>query len=260
VERKVQGEFTWVDLAAKDLEGQTIFYEDLFGWRHTDVPTDVGPIYRMFQKNGQTVAGASQTSPDMAVAGVPTMWNTYIAADDVDAVAARAVELGGQIAMPAMDVMDQGRMVGIQDPTGATVFFWKASAHNGAQLFGDPGSLGWSELNTRDPGQAIAFYGELIGWKIEPLDAGTGPYWQVSVNGTGEGGIQPMPDMVPPQVPAYWLVYFGTEDARAAAERAKSLGATAQMEPMEVPGMLIFDVLADPAGATFALLQPLSPA
>lgn len=260
MQRTMQGEFTWIDLMAKDLESQTTFYEDLFGWRHTDIPTDVGPIYRMFQKDGQTVAGASQMSPDMAAAGVPTMWNTYIAADDLDAIANKAVELGGQIAMPAMDVMDQGRMVGIQDPTGATVFLWKASAHNGAQLFMAPGSLSWSELNTRDPEKAGAFYTELLGWKLEPLTAGTGPYWQITVNGTGEGGILPIPGMVPPEVPAYWLVYFGATDVRAMTERARSLGASTMLEPTEVPDMLIFAVLADPAGATFALLQPFGPA
>jgi uncharacterized protein len=255
MERTKQGEFTWVDLAAKDLDAQTRFYEGLFGWTHTDLPTDVGPIYRMFAMDGATVAGASQMNPDMEAGGMPSMWNTYIAAADVDALAARAVELGGKIVMPAMDVMQEGRMVGIQDPTGATFFLWKAIGHNGAQKFMEPGSLAWSDLTTRDPGKAAAFYTALLGWDIALLEAPGQPYWQIKVDGTGEGGIMGMPEQAPPEMPANWIPYFGVTDARAMTEKAKSLGASVMMEPTEVPGMLIFAVIGDPAGAPFSILQ-----
>jgi uncharacterized protein len=257
MERLKQGEFTWVDLAAKDLDAQSRFYEGLFGWTHEDIPVPGDGLYRMFALDGATVAGAAPMSPEMEDSGMPSMWNTYIAADDVDAMAARAAELGGKVVMPAMDVMDQGRMAGIQDPTGGTVFFWKAMTHTGAQTFMEAGSVSWSELSTRDPAKAIEFYTSLLGWQIDPLDAGPTPYWQIKIDGTGEGGIMPMPQGMPAEMPAFWLAYFGATDARAATDKAKSLGATVQLEPTEVPGMLIFSVLADPAGATFAILQGL---
>ena len=44
---------------------------------------------------------------------------TYIGVDDVDANAARAVELGGTIIRPPMDIPNTGRFAVIQDPTGA---------------------------------------------------------------------------------------------------------------------------------------------
>jgi predicted enzyme related to lactoylglutathione lyase len=40
---------------------------------------------------------------------------------------------------------------------------------------------------------------------------------------------------------------------------AKELGATVVAGPTQVGGMLIFAVVADPAGATFALLKGLKP-
>jgi predicted enzyme related to lactoylglutathione lyase len=83
------------------------------------------------------------------------------------------------------------------------------------------------------------------------------PYWQIDIGGAGEGGIMPMPDMVPPEVPAYWLDYFGTADIAASIAKAKELGATVTVEPAAVGGMVSFAVLEDPAGATFALMQPL---
>jgi len=259
MERTKQGEFAWLDLSAGDLAAQTVFYEDLFGWTHEDIPTGEGrPDYRMFSKDGATVGGAMPISPDMAAAGVPTMWNTYIAVDDADAAAARAVDLGGRIIMPAMDVMDMGRMVGIQDPTGGSVFLWHNSKPTETMRYFAPGTLGWNDLSTRDPGAAAAFFSELLGWQIKELDNSPMPYWQISIDGQGEGGIMPMPEMVPPEVPAYWLVYFGAQDARSQHARAVFLGATSLVEPTEIADMLVWSVLADPAGATFALMQALT--
>ena len=82
-------------------------------------------------------------------------------------------------------------------------------------------------------------------------------YWQVNIDGVGEGGIMPMPDMVPAEVRAFWTPYFGTVDAEASVAKAIELGGIAQGPPVQVGDMLIYAVLADPAGATFCLLQPL---
>jgi hypothetical protein len=256
MERTKLGEFCWIDLIAAGLESQTAFYEALFGWTHVDTPTDIGPIYRQFHLGEQLVAGASQRSEEMAAQGVPTMWNLYIATEDADAMAQRAVELGGQVAMPAMDVMQEGRMVGIMDPSGGAVFFWQAGRHKGASLFGVPGSLTWNDLNTRDPEGAAAFFRQLLPWQIERGPSEDVPYWQITVDGMPEGGIMAMPPMIPEQVPPHWLVYFGAEDVPATMARASELGGKAQMEPMTVEGVE-FGVLSDPQGATFAVMKPM---
>jgi len=257
MERIKQGEFTWTDLAAKDLDAQSHFYESLFGWHHTDVPMDDGTVYRMFAIDGQTVGGAAQMRPEMAAQGVPSMWNTYVAVDDVDAVTDKAVQLGGKVVVPPMDVMERGRMAGIKDPTGGVLYLWKSYRPDAAETYGVPGALAWSDLETREPEKAAAFYKALFGWDIQSLNEGPMPYWQVNVDGQGEGGIMPMPEMVPPGAPAFWIDYFGTSDMGASVTKAESLGATALAPPMEVGGMVSFAVLADPSGATFALMQPL---
>jgi predicted enzyme related to lactoylglutathione lyase len=156
--------------------------------------------------------------------------------------------------------MGEGRMVGIEDTVGASFFFWKSIGDNVAQLFMDPGSVSWNELETRDAEKASAFYASLLGWKIEPLDYEGAPYWQINVDGKGQGGIMPMGEQIPSEVPSNWLVYFGVDDAREATEKAKSLGAKAMTEPTDVPGMLVFSVLTDPYGATFAIMTPVMPA
>lgn len=250
------GEFTWIDLAAKDLEAQSEFYEALFGWTHRDLPTTQGPIYRTFVLGESVVAGAAAMSPDFESRGMPTTWNLYIATPDLNEVVSRALDLGGNIFMPAMDVMDQGRMVGITDPTGGMVFFWQPQKHEGADLFFLPGSLIWTDLNTRDPQGAAQFFSALLGWEVRPGGGGEMPYWIVSVNDQPQGGIMPMPEELPTEVPAHWLVYFGVEDAEAAAEKARSLGATVEAGPMEAGGMS-FAVLSDPLGAVFAIMTPM---
>jgi predicted enzyme related to lactoylglutathione lyase len=257
MERSKTGEFNWVDLSARDLESQSAFYEALLGWSHTDLTFADGMAYRMFKVDGHTVAGMSQMPADFIAQGRPSAWNTYVATDDVDATVAKAADLGGTVIMPAMDVPDSGRWAGVQDPTGAYIFFWKPLRVDDTMEYMLPGTLSWNDLGTRDPKGAIDFYSKLLGWDIQPLEAGPMPYWVVNVDGQGEGGIMPMPDMVPAEVPAYWLPYFGAADVTASVAKAVELGASVLSEPMEVPNMVKFSVLADPAGATFALMQPL---
>jgi predicted enzyme related to lactoylglutathione lyase len=257
VERTKQGEFNWVDLSAGQFEKQGEFYEALFGWSHMDVPFGEGMTYRMFKADGHTVGGMSQLSPDVAAKGQPSAWNIYVAVDDVDATVAEAAELGGAVAIPAMDVPGSGRMAAVEDPTGAHIFFWKPLNPDPSMEYMQPGMLSWNDLSTRDPQKAIDFYSKLLRWDIRPMEGGAMPYWSVSIDGQGEGGIMAMPDMVPAEMPAYWLAYFGTADLPASVERAKALGAAVLSGPMEVPNMVAFAVLADPVGAVFALMQPL---
>jgi predicted enzyme related to lactoylglutathione lyase len=259
VERTKTGEFNWVDLSATDVEGQTRFYEGLLGWTHADMPMGPDMTYRMFKTGDHDVAGIMALSPEQAKMGAPTAWNTYIHADDIDATVAKAAGLGAQVIMPPMDVPGTGRMAGIQDPTGAYIFFWKPLRADDTMEYGPVGTLGWNELDTRDPQKAIDFYTQLLGWKIESTPSPTFQYWQVNVDGQGEAGIMPMPEMVPPEVPSFWLPYFTVADAKASTAKAAELGGRVVAGPMEVPGMLWFSVLADPQGASFAVMQPLMP-
>jgi predicted enzyme related to lactoylglutathione lyase len=254
MDRHKPGHFSWIDLTAKDVEAQSRFYENLFGWTYRDEPTDMGPPYRMFMRDGKDVTGVGPMPPDMEAAGMPPMWSTYIGVDDADAVIAKAAELGGQVTMPLMEVPDFGRMVGISDPTGATVFFWQPTGYPGAAVYGVHGSLVWNDLNTRDLAAAADFYEALLGWEVDRSGENDPDYWSISIDGQPEGGMMFMGEQFPAEVPAHWLVYFAVDDARATVEKAVELGGRAEMEPMEIP-VCVFCVLSDPAGATFAIMQ-----
>jgi predicted enzyme related to lactoylglutathione lyase len=257
MERMKLGEITWTDLQATDIRKQADFYEALFGWTHEDVPTMEGmPDYRMFYKDGVVVAGGTPMGRDMQAAGTPSFWAVYIATPDLDATVAAAERLGGQIIMPAMDVLESGRMVAIADPTGGGVFFWQARNHKGAGAFGEPGTISWADLSTRDPEAAVKFFTELFGWKFETMSDPI-PYWQFNVDGEGQGGVMGMPEMLGPDARPFWTIYFGVDDIAVGTARAEELGATVVSPAVAIGGGMAFSVLSDPSGAAFALLGPM---
>ena len=256
MERTKLGELTWTDLQAVDLDKQSPFYEALFGWTFEDMPTGENtPDYRMYYKDGVVVAGGNHMSPDMKAAGMPSFWAVYIASPDAAATAAKALELGGKVIMPLMDVLDSGRMVAIADPEGGSIFIWQKVTFAGAGAFMDkPGTIGWADLSSRDPEAAAAFYSGVFGWDVKKLPEME--YWQLEVDGEGQGGIGPMPEMVPGESPPFWTIYFMTDDIDASVAKAVELGGSVTAPVTVVPDMLRFAVIADPAGAMFSLLQP----
>ena len=55
---------------------------------------------------------------------MPAVWNVYLGADDVDAVAARTKELGGSVMAEPFDI-PVGRMAVLVDPQGAVFCTFK---------------------------------------------------------------------------------------------------------------------------------------
>ena len=56
-------------------------------------------------------------------------------------------------------------------------------------------------------------------------------------------------------MPAHWLPYFASVDVDATVKKAGSLGAQTFVPPMDIPGVGRFAVLADPQGASFAVIK-----
>src|SRR6202045_5319448 len=146
-----QGTPNWVDIQTTDQAAAKAFYAGLFGWTYDDQPMPQGPVYSMATLGGHLVAAIAPQSPEMAAAGAPPMWNTYLAVDPVDDAVAKVEAAGGQVAMQPFDVMDAGRMAFVMDPSGAAVAFWQANQHIGATLVNEPGTVTWNELISNDP-------------------------------------------------------------------------------------------------------------
>jgi predicted enzyme related to lactoylglutathione lyase len=246
-----QGTPNWVDLPTTDQAAAKTFYAGLFGWTYDDQPMGEGQVYSLAVLNGHQVAAISAQPPEMAAAGAPPMWNTYLAVDSVDDATARVEAAGGKVAMAPFDVMDAGRMSFVMDPSGAPVALWQANQHIGATLVNEPGTVVWNELVTADPG-VVSFYAEVVGLTTSTMDMGEGAYTLFEAGGQMVGGTTP-PQM--PGVPSHWHVYFAVADADAAAAKVAELGGNVMVQPFDTPvGRMA--VVSDPQGAVFSLMQP----
>jgi predicted enzyme related to lactoylglutathione lyase len=157
-----------------------------------------------------------------------------------------------------------GRQAIVADPSGAVLCAWQPREHKGAQVVNEPGAWAMSQLNTRDPEGAKAFYGEVFGWTTETFDLGDLEItlWRVPGYVGGEpqqpvsrevvATMAPMGGQFPDDVPPHWSVEFWAADAEAAAEQTARLGGQVVVPPHDVPGFRR-TVLADPQGATFAV-------
>jgi predicted enzyme related to lactoylglutathione lyase len=241
---------SWVDLTSTNAEAAKAFYTALFGWTSEDMPAGDG-IYTMLKKDGKDVAALSQARPDQA--GIPSHWNTYVSVDDVDAATRKAADLGGDVHVPAFDVMEAGRMSVVQDPSGAFFCLWQAKNHAGATLVNEPGSLVWNELLTTDVEKAGAFYSALFDWSPNATPTPNGTYYSFMVDDWGMGGMMAIaPEMGP--MPSSWLVYFGTDNVDASVTRATELGGKLMMPAMDMPGVGRMALLQDPTGAVFYVI------
>ena len=250
------GTFCWPECATNDSAGTKKFYSDLLGWTWKDIPMGESFTYHIAELRGSEVAAMFQIDDAMRAQGVPPHWAAYVSVASADEAAAKAQQLGGKLVMGPMDVMDHGRMAVLVDPIGATFAVWQAKKHCGVGMLGEPGSLGWTQLNASDPGKAKPFYTALLGWKTDEMkspDGGTYTTWQKSDGGAG--GMMSMPPGT--GAPSHWLTYWLVADAREAHAKAGSLGAKTFVPPTDVPGMLTFAVLQDPQGVMFAVMSTL---
>jgi predicted enzyme related to lactoylglutathione lyase len=239
------GEPIWIDLGTPDLDASIAFYGSLFGWTAEKGSEEFGG-YTNFSKNGRKVAGLMPLmGPEQ-----PPVWSSYVCTDDADKTTALVSENGGTVHAPPMDVGTLGRMAVFSDPAGAFFGIWQPGDHLGAETVSEEGTFAWAELSTRDQAKALPFYEAIFGWTPKSLEG----YTELQLAGTSVAGCMDMPEMVPAEVPSYWMPYFAASDPEAKAAEAAKLGGTVLVPLMEFGGGR-FSVVQDIHGSTFGLLD-----
>lgn len=252
------GTFTWVELATTDQKGATAFYPALFGWELKEFPIGGGETYSMFVLDGRDVGAAYSMRDDERQMGLPSHWNLYVGVANADETVTRAQFLGATVLVAPFDVMDQGRMAVLQDPTGAVFHLWQGKQHAGVGAFGVPGALCWSELTTRDPKAAEEFYAALFSWVAKPsAPAAVMQYTEFSLNGQPFAGMMAMPAGMPAHVPSYWMPYFEVASLDASVSKAQGMGAKVMVPAQDIPDTGRFAIITDPQGAMLALFTRL---
>jgi len=118
------------------------------------------------------------------------------------------------------------------------------------------GRFVWHELMTTDTRAAQRFYRAVVGWGTTAW--GKDAAYRVWTMSDGpRGGLMALPDAAKAESsPPNWLSYVGTPDVDSTVRQAVALGARVLTEPIDIPTVGRFAVVADPQGALFATIAP----
>jgi predicted enzyme related to lactoylglutathione lyase len=115
-----------------------------------------------------------------------------------------------------------------------------------------PNSVVHLELHTGDLPGAVAFYGQLLGWRPERIHAGGGSYLALELGDRLGGGIVECGANHP-----LWVPYVEVPDVAHATERAERLGGEVLIGPREGPRGWR-SVISTPDGGDLAFWHPKS--
>lgn len=261
------GTHCWFELTTPDAPAAEAFYAAVTGW----VPRDAGMPgmrYTLVGPADHAIGGIMALTDEMKAGGARPGWTGYVAVADVDAAAAKVRSLGGNVYMPGTDIPGVGRFAIVADPQGAVFALYKDTSGMTpppAPPGGTPGHMGWHELHTTSIDGALAFYGEMFGWRKDvTMDMGPNGIYQLFATGGmpgNAGAASPSADggMVAkePGAPgSYWLYYVNVASVDAAVERIGAGGGSVLHGPHQVPGGSWIVLAMDPQGVPFALSGP----
>ncbi len=250
------GSVCWVDVSSADPVGSREFYSGLFGWIYQIHSGQRRQEYLTALCGGRPVAGLSGTPVQT---GQPAAWTLYLESVNVTRTAQVLGRLGGQVLSGPTDVPGQGRVLFGVDPTGAVVGFWQPARPSMLRRT-VPGSLYWAELDTWNGLRADEFFANLFGYQQRQIGDGIEvDYTTWSRDGkTMLGRLEMNESWADPDCAAHWMLHFAVEPqigTDAAARRVLALGGRVDIDPYDTELGRIARV-ADPSGATFALIDP----
>ncbi len=245
----------WIDVSSIDPARSRDFYAGLFGWTYDIGPDQGGGAYTIALSGGEPVAGLAGVPVE---ADQPVAWRLYLACANIMHTADVFTQWGGQVLYGPVAAPGQGSVLIGADPTGGVIGFWEPGP---PWMFRttDPGSLIWAELNTWDGAQADEFYANLFGYQQHQI--GDGRY--VDYTTWSRGGptmlarLQMNEDWAR-DIPAHWMLHFAVDSQTGtdgAVNRVLDLGGRVEIYPYDTELGRIARV-ADPSGATFALIDP----
>jgi len=117
------------------------------------------------------------------------------------------------------------------------------------------GRLVWTELMTTDSRAAESFYDKVIGWTSEPFGQSPQPYTQFKRSGgAGVAGLMERPEDM--NMSPFWSMYIAVPALEEAVAQITRLDGSELSEVINVPTVGRMQMLKDPQGAAFYIIQP----
>ena len=115
----------------------------------------------------------------------------------------------------------------------------------------------WYELMTTDAGAAASFYAEVVGWTAADAGGPNAGYTIFSADGRGVAGAIALPDEAcAAGARPGWIGYVAVPDVDAAVAGVEQAGGSVHKPGFDIAEVGRAAIVADPTGATFALLAP----
>ena len=110
---------SWCELLTRKYETAVEFYHVSFGWDTATLSdTDEFRYTTLHHETGDLELAGIMDAAGFLPEDRPSNWSIYFAVDDLDAVVAKLIALGGSVVDQARDT-PYGRLAGVADPTGA---------------------------------------------------------------------------------------------------------------------------------------------
>ncbi|MEZ7788236.1 VOC family protein [Actinomyces naeslundii] len=237
----------WIELYTPDIDASAAFYRNLLGWEIT--PAEPGePLTTEVHHDGRLIGSFE---PAEEAHGDPG-WRVSFMVDDVRTAAGAVERAGGNVVVEPTRVTETMAYALASDPDGNVVGLLEDEDCGGPYPY-QAGMPVWFDVLAGDLEVSERFYREAAGWPTRRLtiadqeqDFYTSVVGGRSVSGVGRAGY------FGEEIPSRWRIYFGVEDADAAARRVRELGGAVIVEPIDFTFGRMVEV-ADPHGARFLL-------
>ena len=108
-----------IEFSAIDRQAAGKFYQDVFGWKITDIPEMNYTMFEYEDGRGGGFNSVTETNP----AGTVII---YIEAEDIEATLSKIEENGGKVILPKSEIPNTGWYAFFTDPTGNQVALYKS--------------------------------------------------------------------------------------------------------------------------------------
>lgn len=237
----------WFDLSVPDLRSTQRFYSALLGWEFGGDPHSVASL------GGKRLAELSQTR-----GGAPperSAWMVCLSTNDIDATLAQVRAAGGEVLSGRRDRRGTGSTAVIREPTGTACALWQRGDFPGAEVQDVPGAPVWSEVTSADTAAAVDFLTSVFGYETERTLGSD--YVTLYSGGEPVCGVYGGANERVHRGLGAWLPYFTVMGADTAGAQA-TLEGGAVLRAAENSPYGRWAMLSDPAGAHFAVVQPLN--